>query len=74
MAVPGGTGGTVLTAITETFIIDTFVGDINSGTTRRQKLFTETCSTLDEADKLMASVVNQHVVMEYIMSLVQKFR
>ena len=74
MAVSGGTGGIASTATIETFIIDPFAGDINPGTTRGQKLFTEACSALNEADKLTASVENQHVVMEHIMSLVQKFR
>ena len=37
-------------------------------------MFTEACSALDEADKITASVENQHTVMEHIMSLVQKFR
>ena len=73
MAAPGGTGGTAATAATATFIIDPFAGDINPGTTRGQKLFTEAYSALDEADKLTASIENQHVVMEHIMSLVQKF-
>ena len=74
MAVSGGTGGTASTATIETFIIDPFADDINPGTTQGQKLFTEACSALNEADKLTASVENQHVVMEHIMSLVQKFR
>ena len=37
-------------------------------------MFTEACSTLDEADKLTASIANQHVIMEHITLLVQKFR
>ena len=74
MAAPGGIGGNAVNAATETFIIDPFAGNINLGTTRGQKLFTEACSALDEADKLMASIANQHAVMEHIMLLVQKFR
>ena len=74
MATPGRTGGFAVIAATETFIIDPFVGNINPGTTRGQKLFKETCSALDEADILTASIANQHAVMEHIMSLVQKFR
>ena len=66
MAAFGGTGGTVATAATETFIIDSFAGDINPGTTRGQKLFTEACSALDKGDKLTASIANQHAVMEHI--------
>ena len=61
------------TAAAETFIIDPFSGNINPGTTRSQKLFTGACSALYKADKLTASIANQHAVMEYITSLVQKF-
>ena len=74
MAASGGSGVTASTVITETFIIDPFAGNISPGTTCGQKLFTEACSALDEADKLTASVENQHMVMEHILSIVQKFR
>lgn len=74
MAAPGGIGGNAVDAAAETFIIGPFAGNINPGTTRGQKLFTEACSALDEADRLTASIANQHAVMEHIMSLVQKFR
>ena len=61
MAASGGTGSAAATAAaTETFIIDPFAGDINPGTTRGQKLFTEACSALDEAHSKSKDEVQKH--------------
>ena len=58
----------------EQSIIDPFAADINPGTIRGQKLFTEACAALEDSKKLSASVQNQHVIMQKIISLALKFR
>ena len=69
---PGGNNHPVAVAgaaqaVSEQFIIDTFVADINPGTTRGQKLFIEACTPLDDTKKLSASVENFQVVLQHML-------
>ena len=70
----GGNGPPATPAHVEQFAIDPFAADINPGTTRGQKLFTEACTPLEEAKKLTASVANQITIIQHIENLIQKFR
>ena len=58
--------------VPEQFVVDPFAADINPGSIRGQKLFTEACAALEDAKKLTASVDNQHVIMQKITDLAQK--
>ena len=70
----GGNGPPASPAPVEQFVIDPFAADINPGTVRGQKLFTEACTPLEEAKKLTASVANQITIIQHIENLIQKFR
>ena len=62
-----------MSTTTEEFIIDPFASDINPGTATGQKLFLQACAEVKDSEKLTATVEKQHVVMEEITALVQRF-
>ena len=61
------------TTTAEEFIIDPFASDINPRTATGQKLFLQACAEVKESEKLTATVEKQHVVIEEITALVQRF-